>query len=113
MYIFLFKQEQIGGFKIPKCPKCEGNLLMPHIVFFGDNIPKNRILKVNNFIEDCDSLLVMGSSLFVYSGYRIVLGTKSANKPVAIVNIGPTRADDCADIKIEARFGELLLLINL
>lgn len=54
----------------------------------------------------------MGSSLFVYSGYRIVLETKSAKKPVAVVNIGPTRADDIVDIKIEARFGEILPLIN-
>jgi len=98
---------------IPKCPKCKGDLLIPQIVFFGDNIPKKRILKVNNFVEDCDSLLVMGSSLFVYSGYRIVLETKYANKPVAIVNIGQTRADDCADIKIEARFGDILPLINI
>lgn len=82
-------------------------------MFFGDNIPKQRVLKVNNIVEDCDSLLVLGSSLFVYSGYRIVLGTKSANKPVAVVNIGPTRADDCVDIKIEARFGEILPLINV
>lgn len=82
-------------------------------MFFGDNIPKTRVLKVNDFVKDCDSLLVMGSSLFVYSGYRIILETKSANKPVAIVNIGPTRADDLVDIKIEARFGEILPLINL
>lgn len=109
----MLKQEQIGGFKIPKCPKCEENLLMPRIVFFGDNIPKERVQKVNEFVEECDSLLVMGSSLFVYSGYRIVLSTKSADKPVAVVNIGPTRADDCVDIKIEARFGEILPLINL
>lgn len=68
---------------------------------------------MNDFIKDCDSLLVMGSSLFVYSGYRIVLETKSVNKPVAIVNIGPTRADNCGDIKIEAKFGEILPLINL
>lgn len=86
---------------------------MPRIVFFGDNIPKETVLKVNKLVEDCDSLLVMGSSLFAYSGYRIVLSTKSANKPVAVVNIGPTRADDCVDIKIEARFGEILPLINL
>lgn len=105
--------EEIGGFKVPKCPKCEGNLLIPRIVFFGDNIPKKRVQRVNDFVEGCDSLLVMGSSLFVYSGYRIVLETKSANKPVAVVNIGPTRADDCVDIKIEAKFGEILPLLNL
>jgi len=98
---------------IPKCPKCAGDLLIPQIVFFGDNIPKKRILMVNDFVEDCDSLLVMGSSLFVYSGYRIVLETKYANKPVAVLNIGPTRADDCVDIKIEARLGEILPLINI
>lgn len=82
-------------------------------MFFGDNVPKTRLQKVNNCVDECDSLLVMGSSLFVYSGYRIVLEAKSANKPVAVVNIGPTRADDCVDIKIEARFGEILPLINL
>jgi len=98
---------------VPKCPKCKGDLLIPRIVFFGDNIPKKRVSKVRDLVEDCDSLLVMGSSLFVYSGYRIVLETKSANKPVAVVNIGPTRADDCVDIKIEAKFGDILPLISL
>jgi len=108
----MIQQEEIGGFKVPQCPKCEGNLLIPRIVFFGDNIPKQRVQKVNDFVKKCDSLLVMGSSLFVYSGYRIVLETKSANKPVAVVNIGPTRADDCVDLKIEAKFGEILPLLN-
>lgn len=67
---------------------------------------------MNSFVEDCDSLLVIGSSLFVYSGYRIINETKSFNKPVAVVNIGPTRADDCVDIKIEAKIGDILPLIN-
>ncbi|XP_050537208.1 NAD-dependent protein deacylase Sirt4 [Daktulosphaira vitifoliae] len=104
--------EQISQFKVPKCPKCENNFLIPQIVFFGDNIPKKQILKVNDLIEDCDSLLVIGSSLFVYSGYRIVLEIKSYKKPIAIINIGPTRADDDADIKVEAKFGDILPLIS-
>lgn len=81
-------------------------------MFFGDNIPIKKVLKVNDFVDDCDSLLVMGSSLSVYSGYRIILNTKSANKPVAVVNIGPTRADNIVDIKIEARCSEILKLIH-
>lgn len=94
-------------FKIPPCPKCNG-YLKPEIVFFGDNVPKERIRQISELIYTSDGLLVLGSSLLVFSGYRMVLQTKDLNLPLAIVNIGTTRADHLADIKISAKCGDVV-----
>lgn len=104
----LFLQEFVEDFKIPPCPKCEG-ILKPDIVFFGDNVPKERVDLINEEIDNCDALLVLGSSLSTYSGYRIALKVKEQHKTIGIVNIGPTRADDLADFKIHAKCSEVLL----
>ncbi|XP_058449165.1 NAD-dependent protein deacylase Sirt4 [Malaya genurostris] len=95
------------NFKIPPCPQCGGSL-KPEIVFFGDNIPMPRIETVVRMILESDGVLVLGSSLTVFSGYRIILQAKELGIPVAIVNIGDTRGDSVADLKISARCGELM-----
>lgn len=95
-------------FKIPPCPECSG-VLKPDIVFFGDNVPRARVDEINAEVDNCDALLVLGSSLSTYSGYRIVLRAKELHKPVAIVNIGATRADDLADFKLSAKCSDVLL----
>ncbi|XP_058817911.1 NAD-dependent protein deacylase Sirt4 [Topomyia yanbarensis] len=100
-------QEYVENFKIPACPQCGGSL-KPEIVFFGDNVPMPRIESVIRMILDSDGVLVLGSSLTVFSGYRIILQAKELGMPVAIVNIGETRGDSLADLKISARCGELL-----
>ena len=65
-------QEVVDNFHIPFCPKCgEGSILKPNVVFFGDNVPQNRVQKVRKQVENCHSLLVLGSSLFVFSGESI------------------------------------------
>lgn len=99
--------EQEKGFKVPPCPNCGGNL-KPHIVFFGDNVPQLRILEQTNKVCQSDGLLVLGSSLVVFSGYRVVLQTEDCGLPVAIVNIGPTRADSKAIIKISGKCGDII-----
>ncbi|XP_055601948.1 NAD-dependent protein deacylase Sirt4 [Uranotaenia lowii] len=100
-------QEYVENFNIPPCPQCGGHL-KPEIVFFGDNVPMPRIERVVRMIMQSDGVLVLGSSLTVFSGYRIVLQAKELGLPVAVVNIGTTRADAKVDLKISARCGELM-----
>ena len=64
--------EQVAGFHVPNCPKCEEGILKPYVVFFGDNVPRPRVEAVRSHVEKSDALLVVGSSLFVFSGYRLV-----------------------------------------
>ncbi len=100
--------EDVEKFCLPKCPKCSSDLLKPDVIFFGDNVPKPRVEKVRQLVSASDILLVAGSSLEVFSGYRIVLQAKEEGKKVAIINIGPTRADKLADVKVTSRAGLVL-----
>lgn len=100
-------QEQVEGFVVPPCEKC-GGVLKPDIVFFGDNVPQHIVQDVKQKVEHSDALLVLGSTLSTYSGYRIALQAKDAKKPIAILNIGKTRADDIVHLKIDGRCGEVL-----
>lgn len=103
-------QDAIDNFKIPPCPNC-GGFLKPKIVFFGDSVPKDRILTIVRKINQSDGVLVLGSSLTVFSGYRITLQAKEVGLPVAIVNIGTTRSDHLADLKISAKCGDILPIL--
>ncbi|XP_049879251.1 NAD-dependent protein deacylase Sirt4 [Pectinophora gossypiella] len=100
-------KEQVERFKTPLCPKCEGPL-KPDIVFFGDNVPKLRVDQVRAATTNSDGIFVLGSTLTVYSSYRIILQAKEEKKRVAVLNIGPTRADDIIDLKISAKCGDIL-----
>lgn len=105
--------EIVEKFTIPPCPQC-GGILKPNIVFFGDNVPKSRVDQVYTHVAESDALLVVGSSLHVYSGYRFVLHALEKGKEVAILNIGPTRADHLGTILfIRRRAGEILPQIKL
>ncbi|KAL1130133.1 hypothetical protein AAG570_013071 [Ranatra chinensis] len=100
-------QEIIKDFVVPNCPKC-GGIIKPDIVFYGDNVPKTRINLVRDKVVQSDGLIVFGSSLQVFSSYRIVLQASDIKKPIAIINIGRTRCDELCNIKINARCGEIL-----
>ncbi|XP_014357358.2 NAD-dependent protein deacylase Sirt4 [Papilio machaon] len=104
-------REQIEKFRVPLCPKCQGPL-KPDIVFFGDNVPKERVEKVRSEVSDSDAIFVLGSSLTVYSSYRIILQAKEEKKEVAILNIGPTRADNIVDIKISTKCSNILMNLH-
>lgn len=95
------------NFKIPACEICDGTL-KPNVVFFGDNLPKERVISAKAMVTGGDALLVLGSSLMVLSAFRLVGAAREAGQPVALVNLGPTRADALATLKIEARCGEIL-----
>ncbi|PDH31364.1 MAG: hypothetical protein CND57_02265 [SAR92 bacterium MED-G29] len=82
--------------------------MKPNVVFFGDSIPKPRLIDVSHQMELADGLLVLGSSLVVYSGYRICLEAARQHKPIIIVNQGITRADHIASEKTEERCSTIL-----
>ncbi|KAK9096167.1 hypothetical protein Sjap_021664 [Stephania japonica] len=94
-------------FHIPTCQKCNG-MLKPDVVFFGDNVPKDRADRAREAVRECDALLVLGSSLMTMSAFRLVSTAHEAGASTAIVNIGATRADGIVPLKINARVGEIL-----
>lgn len=99
--------EAARGFRIPACEAC-GGILKPDVVFFGENVPKERVQEAWRLFEEGDVLLVAGSSLQVYSGRRFIHRADRDGVPVAIVNLGPTRADDSAVVKVEGKVGRVL-----
>ncbi|XP_056637983.1 NAD-dependent protein deacylase Sirt4-like [Diorhabda sublineata] len=99
--------EAVKTFKPPFCEACNG-ILKPDIIFFGDNVPKTRVEDVRKAVSSSDSLLILGTSLTVFSSYRIVLQASEENKKMALINIGPTRADNLVYLKISARCGDIL-----
>jgi NAD-dependent SIR2 family protein deacetylase len=95
------------AFEIPACPGC-GGTLMPDVVFFGGNIPRERVRDASAALEDADAVLVVGSSLMVYSGYRLCERAPATAKPIAAVNRGITRADPLLSLKVDADCAEAL-----
>ncbi len=94
-------------FDVPACPHC-GGVLKPDVVFFGESVPRERVVAVRAALAQADAVLVAGSSLMVYSGYRFVEEAVKAGKPVAAVNIGTTRADPALALKLEAEVGKTI-----
>lgn len=123
---FLERAEAVGGiavapdadavvtdtssFIIVDCPVC-GGMLKPDIVYFGESVPKDRVEQAYSLVDASDALLVAGSSLTVYSGYRFVRHAAAHGIPVGIINRGPTRGDDLAAVKVDAGCSELLTLL--
>ena len=98
---------EFAQFDVPACASC-GGVLKPDVVFFGENVPRDRVAAVRAALAAADALLVAGSSLMVYSGYRFVEDAIAAGKPVAIVNQGRTRADAVRTLKVELEVGAAL-----
>lgn len=99
-----------ASFRVVDCPRC-GGMLKPDIVYFGESVPKQRVAQAFSLVDDADALLVAGSSLTVYSGYRFVRHAAATGKPVAIINRGRTRGDDLADVKIDNGCSPMLALL--
>lgn len=92
--------DALAQFHLPWCVHC-GGMLKPDVVFFGDGVPAARTAAALAAMEAADALLVIGSSLVVYSGYRFCRMAAAAGKPIAAVNLGKTRADDLLAFKVE------------
>jgi len=97
----------VESFRVPACDECDG-VVKPDVVFFGENVPADRVQDAWSLFQEADVLLVAGSSLTVYSGRRFIYRAEKEGVPIAIVNIGPTRADDLAAAKVEGRLGSVL-----
>jgi NAD-dependent SIR2 family protein deacetylase len=95
------------AFRLPGCPCCGGDL-KPWVVFFGESVPRGRTRRALELLEEADALLVVGSSLMVWSGYRFARKAAADGKPVALVNLGTTRADGEATLKVAGRCAEVL-----
>jgi NAD-dependent SIR2 family protein deacetylase len=90
------------GFRVPPCPHC-GGILKPDVVFFGEGVPRDRVERAMQHLQAADAMLVAGSSLMVYSGYRFAVMAARQGKPIAALNLGRTRADALLALKVDAR----------
>ncbi len=95
------------SFRVPVCLVCSG-VLKPDVVFFGESVPKERVSDAMGRLDEADFLLVAGSSLMIWSGYRFVKRARERGIPVAAVNLGATRADGEIALKVRAECGEVL-----
>lgn len=123
---FLERAESVGGiavapdadavigdtstFRIVDCPVC-GGMLKPDIVYFGESVPKERVGRAFATVDAAEALLVAGSSLTVFSGYRFVRHAAARDMPIAIINRGPTRGDDLATVKLDNGCSPMLALL--
>ncbi|MET0396267.1 MAG: NAD-dependent protein deacetylase [Longimicrobiaceae bacterium] len=94
-------------FRVPGCLRC-GGVIKPDVVFFGENVPARTVDEAWELFAGADVLLVAGSSLTVYSGRRFVYRAQQEGMPIAVVNLGPTRADEVAAAKVEGALGQVL-----
>jgi NAD-dependent SIR2 family protein deacetylase len=123
---FTERAEQVGGLAVAPdadavvtdtdsfvfidCPACAG-MLKPDIVYFGESVSKTVVDQAYSLVEGSEALLIAGSSLTVFSGYRFVRHAAAHGIPVAIVNRGPTRGDELATVKVDAGCSPLLTLL--
>jgi NAD-dependent SIR2 family protein deacetylase len=99
--------DSLAAFRVPDCPEC-GGVLKPAVVFFGENVPAARVAEALGALHRADALLVVGSSLMVFSGYRFVRAARERGLEVAAVNLGRTRADAELTLKVEDDCAALL-----
>ena len=99
--------EVVRDFRLVGCADC-GGVLKPDVVFFGENVPAERVRQCYDLVERADSLLVLGSSLTVMSGLRFVRHAAKLGIPVLIINQGQTRGDSCATVRVERPLGAAL-----
>jgi NAD-dependent SIR2 family protein deacetylase len=89
-----------SSFVVPTCRRC-GGLLKPDVVFFGENVPRDRVDAAFRHLDKADAVMIVGSSLMVYSGFRFIQQAANLGKPVAAINLGRTRADGLLTLKVE------------
>ena len=94
-------------FVVPECSSCRG-ILKPKVVFYGQSVPKPWVEQAYGWVDQADALLVVGSSLMVFSSFRFARAAAASDTPIAILNRGVTRADDLATLKVDAACGETL-----
>lgn len=101
------EQANLAGFGVPDCVRC-GGILKPDVVFFGESVPKERVTSAFSSLQRARGMVIVGTSLFIYSGYRFVRFASDNNIPIAAINLGATRADKDFAIKLEQNCAEVL-----
>ncbi|MCH2456045.1 MAG: NAD-dependent protein deacetylase [Idiomarina sp.] len=101
-------ETDFSAFQIADCLNC-GGILKPDVVYFGDTVPKTRVAEAKQALAESEGLLVIGSSLMVFSGYRFARQAAKNNQPIAILTRGKTRADDLATFKIDEDIESVLV----
>lgn len=99
--------EALAGFRAPTCTAC-GGTLKPNVVFFGESVPRATLEAAMTAFDEAEVLLVVGSSLAVFSGHRFARRAVDRKVPIAIVNLGECRADPLATLRLEADCTEVL-----
>jgi NAD-dependent SIR2 family protein deacetylase len=97
-----------SDFTVPDCETCGVGILKPDVVFFGANVPPGRVMQSMEALEAADALLIVGSSLMVWSGYRFAVHAAERGLPIAAINRGRMRADALLTLKVEADCAEVL-----
>ena len=97
----------VDGFRVVDCRSC-GGVLKPDVVFFGEHVPRARFRRALGLVDVSRTLLVLGSSLAVGSGYQFVTAAARRDLDVVIVNRGVTRGDRHATLKVDARLAQVL-----
>lgn len=100
-----------SGFDVPACPACGAGVLKPDVVFFGESVPRPRVDAAMAALREADALLVVGSSLMVFSGYRFARAAAELGTPIAAVNLGRTRADELLALKVRQGVGAVLVAL--
>lgn len=98
------------GFVVPDCMRC-GGILKPDVVFFGEAVPPRRVDEAMARLGEADAMLVIGSSLMVWSGYRFVVRARERSLPVAALNLGRTRAEGELELQVRLPCGEALAAV--
>jgi NAD-dependent SIR2 family protein deacetylase len=103
--------DALDCFRVPTCVHC-GGMLKPGVVFFGESVPRERVEAAGQALQAADAMLVVGSSLMVFSGYRFCMWAAKAGTPIAAINIGMTRADALLSLKVQLPCGEALAALS-
>ncbi len=96
-----------GAFRVSECTAC-GGVLKPDVVFFGENVPAERVKDAMAALEGARALLITGSSLMVFSGFRFARAAARLGVPIVVLNRGKTRADELAALRLSGNVGDLL-----
>lgn len=97
----------LEAFRVPDCLSC-GGILKPDVVFFGEAVPRDVFEQAQAALDTANAVLIVGSSLMVYSGFRFCRMASEQKKPIAAINLGRTRADDQLELKLEVDCGSVL-----
>ncbi|QXZ11349.1 NAD-dependent protein deacetylase [Comamonas sp. Y33R10-2] len=107
------EHQDFSQFVVPSCPHCGAGLIKPDVVFFGETVPRQRVQTCMDAVASADAVLIAGSSLMVYSGYRFAQAAHEQGKSIIAINRGVTRADALLDFKVEADVGQTLMSMVL